>query len=178
MSIKQNSDSVTSEVAEIFVIRHGETEWNADRRIQGQQDVDLNDAGRKQAFCVAKRLSEVPNISAVYSSDLKRAFVTAEIIATSCTGVLEVVKDPDLRERHLGDLEGVLFDEAPKINPEAYKAFKSDLNRDLEIPGGGESYNQLYSRCTLALQRIAQKHKGTADRLVFGITIIFKICEE
>ncbi|GFP96943.1 phosphoglycerate mutase-like protein 4 [Phtheirospermum japonicum] len=67
--------------AEIIVIRHGETEWNADRRIQGHLDVDLNDVGRQQAVAVAERLSKEPKISAVYSSDLKRAFYTAEIIA-------------------------------------------------------------------------------------------------
>ncbi|KAI3452049.1 hypothetical protein Pfo_008714 [Paulownia fortunei] len=110
--------AVGPEYAEIIVIRHGETEWNTDRRIQGQLDVDLNDVGRQQAFAVAKRLSKEPKISAVYSSDLKRAFDTAEIIAKSCE-VLE---------------------------------------------GGGESFNQLYDRCTSALQRIAKKHRG--DRVV------------
>ncbi|KAL0343649.1 UNVERIFIED_CONTAM: Phosphoglycerate mutase-like protein 4 [Sesamum angustifolium] len=111
-------ETVGPKDAEIVVIRHGETKWNADRRIQGQLDVDLSDIGRKQAFAVADRLSREPKISAVYSSDLKRALDTAEIIAKSC-GVLE---------------------------------------------GGGESFNQLYNRCTSALQSIAKKHRG--DRVV------------
>ncbi|XP_075514917.1 phosphoglycerate mutase-like protein 4 [Primulina tabacum] len=144
--------------AEIIIVRHGETEWNADGRIQGHLDVDLNDAGRQQAILVAERLSREPEISAVYSSDLKRAFDTAKLIARSC-GVLEVTKDPNLRERHLGDLQGVIFSEIAKVHPEAHKAFVSN-RKDQEIPGGGESLNQLYARCTSALQRIAQNHQG------------------
>ncbi|KAL6553138.1 hypothetical protein OROGR_006980 [Orobanche gracilis] len=151
-------ETVGPNYAEIIVIRHGETEWNADRRIQGHLDVDLNDVGRQQAVAVADRLSREPKISAVYSSDLKRAFDTANIIAKSC-GVPEVTKDPDLRERHLGDLQGVVFHEIANINPEAHKAFVSNRD-DQEIPGGGESFNQLYERCTSALQRIAEKHMG------------------
>ncbi|KAI3452050.1 hypothetical protein Pfo_008715 [Paulownia fortunei] len=152
------TETVSLKYAEIIVIRHGETEWNADHRIQGHLDVDLNGVGRQQAVAVADRLSREPKISAVYSSDLKRAFDTAEIIAKSCR-VLEVTKDPDLRERHLGDLQGVVFHETAKVNPEAHKAFVSNRD-DQEIPGGGESFNQLYERCTLALQRIAKKHRG------------------
>ncbi|KAL3646251.1 hypothetical protein CASFOL_011431 [Castilleja foliolosa] len=149
---------ISPNCTEIIIIRHGETEWNADRRIQGHLDVDLNDVGRQQAVAVAERLSKEPKISAVYSSDLKRAFYTAETIAKAC-GVLEVTKDPDLRERHLGDLQGFVFQELAKLNPKAHKAFLSNQD-DQEIPGGGESFNQLYDRCTSALQRIAQKHRG------------------
>ncbi|KAL9158118.1 hypothetical protein ABFS82_08G047300 [Erythranthe guttata] len=148
--------------AEIIVIRHGETEWNADRRIQGHLDVDLNDAGRQQAVAVADRLSREPNISAVYSSDLKRASETAETIAKGC-GILEVTKDPAFRERHLGYLQGAVLHEAAKVNPDAYQAFLSNRD-DQEIPGGGESFNQLYQRSTSALQKIAKKHIG--ERIV------------
>ncbi|GFP96942.1 phosphoglycerate mutase-like protein 4 [Phtheirospermum japonicum] len=112
-------------------------------KINGHLDVDLNDVGRQQAVAVAERLSKEPKISAVYSSDLKRAFYTAEIIANSC-GVLEVTKDPDLRERHLGDLQGVVFQELAKVNPKAHKAFVSNRD-DQEIP---------------LWQRIALKHRG------------------
>ncbi|KAL2552864.1 Phosphoglycerate mutase-like protein 4 [Forsythia ovata] len=147
-----------SDYTEIIVIRHSETDWNADGRIQGQLDVDLNDVGMQQGAALAARLSKETKISAVYSSDLKRAFVTAEIIA-QCCGMLVPVKDPDLRERHMGDLHGIVFNEADKIKPEAHKAFVS-LKRDQEIPGGGGSRNQIYDRCTSALHRIAKKHRG------------------
>ncbi|XP_028768464.1 phosphoglycerate mutase-like protein 4 isoform X2 [Neltuma alba] len=104
--------------AEIVVIRHGETAWNADGRIQGHLDVELNEVGRAQAA--------------------------------------SVVKDPDLRERHLGDLQGISRREAAKTNPTAYRA----MDRGQEIPGGGESLDQLSKRCTSALQRIGMKYLG------------------
>ncbi|XP_075475927.1 phosphoglycerate mutase-like protein 4 isoform X2 [Primulina tabacum] len=79
-----NSINDCSKYAEIIVIRHGETEWNVDGRLQGQLDVELNETGRQQAFLVAERLSKEPKISAVYSSDLKRASYTAQLIAKNC----------------------------------------------------------------------------------------------
>ncbi|XVF59474.1 hypothetical protein PTKIN_Ptkin07bG0278700 [Pterospermum kingtungense] len=143
---------------EIIVVRHGETAWNAAGRIQGHMDVELNEVGRQQAASLADRLSREPEISAIYSSDLKRALETAETIAASC-GKFEVIKDPDLRERHLGDVQGLLFREAAKVCPEAYRAFSS-RRTDQVIPGGGESLDQLYHRATASLQRIGQKHTG------------------
>ncbi|XP_041004588.1 phosphoglycerate mutase-like protein 4 [Juglans microcarpa x Juglans regia] len=153
-----DSSVVNPTNAEIIVVRHGETDWNADGRIQGHLDVELNDAGRQQAAAVADRLSREPSISVVYSSDFKRALETAQIIAASCGG-LEVVKKPDLRERHLGDLQGLVLREAAKLSPKAYQAFLNQRT-DQEIPGGGESLDQLYERCTSSLERIGKKHKG------------------
>ncbi|KAK2410945.1 phosphoglycerate/bisphosphoglycerate mutase family protein [Trifolium repens] len=147
-----------SDYAEIVVVRHGETAWNAISKIQGQLDVELNEAGRQQAAAVGDRLSREYKLSVIYSSDLQRASETAEIIASKCGGV-EVVKDADLRERHLGDLQGLVYSEMAKTEPTAYKAFMSK-NEDMEIPGGGESLVQLYDRSTDALLRIAMKHIG------------------
>lgn len=155
---ESDSSVVNPTYAEIIVVRHGETEWNHDGRIQGHLDVELNEAGRQQAAAVADRLSREPNISAVYSSDLKRAFETAQIIATSCGG-LEVSKEPDLRERHLGDLQGLVLREAAKLSKKAYQAFLSHRTNQ-EIPGGGESLDRLYERCTSSLERIGRKHRG------------------
>uniref|UniRef100_A0A803KXU0 Phosphoglycerate mutase n=1 Tax=Chenopodium quinoa TaxID=63459 RepID=A0A803KXU0_CHEQI len=72
---------------EFILVRHGETVWNAIGKMQGQSDIDLNEAGRQQAVAVAKRLSREPNISVVYSSDLMRALETAETIAAECGGL-------------------------------------------------------------------------------------------
>ncbi|KAJ0457661.1 putative phosphoserine phosphatase [Helianthus annuus] len=80
-------DPVVRKYTEIVVVRHGETEWNAEKRIQGHLDVDLNDVGRQQAVAVAERLSRESKISAIYSSDLKRALETAETIASRCGGL-------------------------------------------------------------------------------------------
>ncbi|KAM1529450.1 phosphoglycerate mutase-like protein 4 [Malus sylvestris] len=153
-----DSSSVDSDYAEILVVRHGETVWNADGRIQGTLDVELNDAGRQQAAALGDRLSKDPKISLVYSSDLSRAYETAQIIASRCGG-LKVVTDPDLRERHKGVLQGLAYHEIPKLYPEAYQAFLSgDTSKD--FPGAEESLDQHYQRCTSSLQRIGNKHKG------------------
>ncbi|KAL6551704.1 hypothetical protein OROGR_007858 [Orobanche gracilis] len=111
----------------------------------GHLDVDLNDVGRQQAVVVADWLSREPKISSVYSSGLKRAFDTANIIAKIC-GVPEVTKDPDLRERHLGDLQGVVFHEIANINPEAHKAFVSNRD-DQEIPGNYYEHPEIQPNC-------------------------------
>ncbi|XP_071727864.1 phosphoglycerate mutase-like protein 4 [Rutidosis leptorrhynchoides] len=138
--------TVDKNITEIIVVRRGQTVWNAAKRIHGHLDIGLNDAGKQQAVAVAKRLAKEFEISAVYSSDLKRALETAETIANSC-GAVEVIQDPNLRERHFGELQGVLYSEAPAIKRKAYE-------------GGGESLNQLYKRCTTSVQTIATKHRG------------------
>ncbi|XP_030538798.1 phosphoglycerate mutase-like protein 4 isoform X4 [Rhodamnia argentea] len=144
--------------AEIVVVRHGETDWNADGRFQGTLDVELNEIGRRQSIAVGERLSKECKISAIYSSDLKRAFETAKLIATACGG-LEVIKDPGLRERNFGELQGLQPHAAASAYPEAYKALRSQKT-DQEIPGGGESIDQVYQRCTTSLRNISMKHKG------------------
>ncbi|KAL7245126.1 hypothetical protein ACSBR2_000456 [Camellia fascicularis] len=155
---ESNIANSNSDYAEIVVVRHGETAWNAEGRVQGHLDVELNEVGRQQAAAVADRLSKETVISAVYASDLKRALETAHIIASKC-GVPEVIQDPNLRERHLGDLQGFVFHKAAKLRPDAYLASLS-ARTDQEIPGGGESLDQLFNRCTSSLQSIGMKHTG------------------
>ncbi|KAF8012431.1 hypothetical protein BT93_I0555 [Corymbia citriodora subsp. variegata] len=143
---------------EIVVVRHGQTEWNVKKIIRGHLDVELNEVGRLQAHAVADRLSKDGEISAIYSSDLKRATETAEFIAIACGGV-EVIKDPALRDRNAGILQGLKRSDAANVYPQAYKAYRSRA-RDQEVPGGGESKDQLYQRCTTCLRNIGLKHKG------------------
>ncbi|KAK5775215.1 hypothetical protein PVK06_043085 [Gossypium arboreum] len=116
---------------------------------------------------LAERLSRLPEISAIYSSDLKRLLKllrrllqpVASLRLITYLVVDGVIKDPDLRERHLGDVQGLLFREAAKVCPQAYRAFSSRWT-DQVIPGGGESSDQLYHRATSSLQRICQRHTG------------------
>jgi len=121
-------------------------------------DAELNDIGRQQAVAVAHRLSREAKAAAVYSSDLKRAAETAQTIARICN-LPNVVFDPALRERHIGDLQGMKFQDAATEKPEAYKAFVSH-KRNQPIPGGGESLDQLSERCVSCLYNIVEKHKG------------------
>ncbi|CAL4999339.1 unnamed protein product [Urochloa decumbens] len=107
---------------------------------------------------VAHRLSKEVKPAAIYSSDLKRAAETAKTIARICN-LPNVVFDPALRERHIGDMQGMKFQDAATERPEAYKAFMSH-KRNQQIPGGGESLDQLSERCVSCLLNIVEKHKG------------------
>ncbi|CAM6016602.1 unnamed protein product [Sphagnum balticum] len=154
-----SADAVPSDVAELLVVRHGETTWNAGARLQGHAESDLNDVGKQQAVAVADRLaSSGMNFAAVYSSDLRRAAETAQAIADRCQCSKVVLKEA-LRERNLGCLQGLTRAEARVQEPKAYKAFvSSDETRD--IPGGGESLEQLYIRAQSVMEEIAEKHHG------------------
>src|SRR5438105_5656365 len=92
----------------LVLVRHGETDWNAERRWQGHTDVPLNARGREQARSLAEELADQP-IEAIYASDLSRARETAEIVAARLR--LPVVVDPDLREIDAGSLEGLTREE-------------------------------------------------------------------
>jgi broad specificity phosphatase PhoE len=97
-------------VTTLLFVRHGETDWNSERRWQGHADVPLNARGREQARALAERLAG-ERVDAIYTSDLSRARETAEAVAAHLD--LEVVVDPDLREIDVGPLEGLIFDEQP-----------------------------------------------------------------
>src|SRR5574342_1066726 len=99
----------------LMLVRHGESEWNAQRRYQGQSDVPLSALGRRQAQLVAGRLAGV-KIDAAYASDLVRAWETASAIAEKSS--LNVIPEPRLRELKFGVLEGLTFDEAQAQYPE------------------------------------------------------------
>ncbi|BAT05886.1 phosphoglycerate mutase-like protein 4 [Oryza sativa Japonica Group] len=161
---ERERESEAGEFTEVVVVRHGETAWNASRIIQGHLDVELNEIGRQQAVAVARRLSNEAKPAAIYSSDLKRAAETAEIIAKACS-LPNVVFDPALRERHIGDLQGLKYEDAGKEKPEAYRAFLSH-KRNRQIPGGGESLDQLSERCVSCLYNIVEKHQGERIILV------------
>ncbi|CAH8319930.1 unnamed protein product [Eruca vesicaria subsp. sativa] len=107
---------------------------------------------------IAERLGKEERPIAIYSSDLKRAKDTALKIAETCF-CSKVTEVPELKERHVGSLQGLYWKEGAEKEPEAYSAFFSSQN-DLEIPGGGESFDQLCERSMNALKQIAKKHKG------------------
>ncbi|XP_030466900.1 phosphoglycerate mutase-like protein 4 [Syzygium oleosum] len=149
---------ISIDSAEILLVRHGRTDWNVEKRIQGHLNVELNEDGRRQACAVADRLSKEGEISTIYSSDLKRAIETSELIATACGGV-KVIKDSDLREQNPGKLQGLKENEAAKVYPQIHEAYRSS-RWEQEVPGGGESKEQVYQRCTACLRNIGLKHKG------------------
>ncbi len=148
----------------ICLVRHGETPWNAERRIQGHTDIGLDEEGVHQAILAARWLAASPDRPAVlYSSDLLRARMTAEHLARSLE--LPVLLAPELRERRYGFFEGLTYDEARARHPEDYTAFEHRLP-DYAFPRGGESLRSFHERVTRRLQAIAVAHPGQIVAIV------------
>lgn len=145
----------------VLAIRHGETAWNVESRIQGQLDIGLNDNGRRQARRLAEALFD-ERLDAVYASDLMRASDTARALADA-TG-LEVRCDAGLRERAFGSFEGRTFDEIAELWPGESRRWRQ---RDPAFaPPGGESLQDFYDRCVRTALRLAGAHPGQAIALV------------
>ena len=144
------------EATRIIAIRHGETAWNVDSRIQGQTDIGLNDTGRWQARRVGAALAG-EQITAVYSSDLGRAHQTAEQIAE--VAGISVVPEQGLRERGFGMFEGKTFDEIHTNWPEHAHSWRKRIP-EWEPPQGGESLIKLRERVTRTMHALASRHPG------------------
>lgn len=139
----------------IIAIRHGETDWNVDTRIQGQLDIGLNDAGRWQARRLAEALADEA-LDAVYSSDLARARDTAQTVAGRAG--LEVRTDVGLRERGFGVFEGLTFAEIERRFPEPARRWRQ---RDARFgPEGGETLTVFYRRAVASVTALAAQHRG------------------
>ena len=139
----------------ILAVRHGETLWNRETRIQGFTDIDLSDHGRWQAQQLAQALREEP-VAACYASDLSRARDTAQAVADVHGHMVNT--DPGLRERSFGQFEGHTWTEIETQWPEASQAWRQRVP-DWE-PQGGESLIRLQARVLNTLNRIAQRHMG------------------
>ena len=146
----------------IIAIRHGETAWNVDARIQGHLDIPLNDIGLWQAARAGAALAG-ESLAAIYSSDLARAQTTAQAVADT-TGA-PLILDSSLRERSFGDYEGRTFKEIEVEQPEhALRWRKRDP--DFAPEGGGESLAMLKSRIQHTVDRLASQHVGQQIALV------------
>lgn len=143
-------------MTEILLIRHGETAWNAVKRLQGHIDVPLNEEGERQAAALGCALLNEP-LDAIISSDLQRAWQTAHEIA-ALRG-MTVQTDAGLRERCYGAFEGLLYAEIQGRYPEAYAAWqRRDI--DARFPGG--------EREAETLREFSDRVVGTITRLVSG----------
>jgi probable phosphoglycerate mutase len=142
-------------MTEIVLIRHGQTLWNQQGRMQGHHDSPLTEVGLRQARQLARRLKALP-FAALYSSDLGRAHQTARYVADE-TGH-EIVADPRLRERHFGVFEGLTRSEIETRHPEDYGRFAS---RDpaFVVPGG-ESALAFRERILACFADIVARHAG------------------
>ena len=155
------------EATRILALRHGETAWNASGRIQGQLDIELNARGRWQAARLAQALADGAAsgqpIAAVYSSDLKRAWATAEPLAAALQ--LPLVAEPALRERAFGAFEGCTFVEIEAAWPQDAQRWRK-RDPDFAPAGGGESLRAFRKRIVDAVQLLAARHAGAQIALV------------
>jgi phosphoserine phosphatase len=135
----------------VYLARHGESDWNVERRWQGHADRPLTERGREQARALAERLEGV-ELEAIYASDLRRAWETADTVAHARG--LEVVRLPELREVDVGSWSGLTRDECAARFPEAFERWRA---------GGsgwddGESYEEMAERIVTALSALAAHH--------------------
>ena len=149
------------EATRLIAVRHGETAWNVDTRIQGQIDIGLNATGLWQAERAGQALAD-EDIGVIYASDLARAWQTAEAIARPHG--LAVQPEPRLRERAFGHLEGMSFAEIESMLPEDARRWRE---RDPEFePVGGESLLTFRDRVTRVATELAARHPGQLVTLV------------
>ena len=147
----------------LILVRHGQTDWNKENRLQGQTDIPINAIGEKQAKTFSERIIQTyPNIDAIYSSDLIRAYATA--LATAEKYNLQVHKKTGLREINWGEIEGMrIFD--PIANAYLEREAKlatlypdRRLRWDIPLAPGAESSNQILNRFKKELVEIAKSH--------------------
>jgi probable phosphoglycerate mutase len=146
-------------MTEIFLIRHGETAWNAERRLQGHLDIPLNEEGERQAAALARALAG-ETVDMIISSDLSRAASTARAVA-ELQG-LPLQTDAALRERCFGAFEGLLYDELEAHFPEAYAQWRT-RDPHARYPDGerrAETFAEFAQRAVAAVTRIAEMHRG------------------
>jgi probable phosphoglycerate mutase len=140
----------------ICLARHGETNWNLERRVQGQLNIPLNVKGFAQAEALARELAH-ERFDRIYSSDLQRALRTAEPIASRLG--LPIATSARLREKHDGEWQGMVTAEVERLFPREY-ALHRQRRPDFIIPGGAESLARFAERVRAELEAIAERHSG------------------
>ena len=157
----------------VILVRHGETDWNQVRRVQGgSTDTPLNENGRQQAKRLALKLEREP-IQAIYSSPLRRAWDTAQAVARHHQ--LEVGIEPSLKEIEVGHLEGISVAEMGK-RLDQLLTIESQNAAPPRMPGG-ESLTELQQRAWAAIQRLADKHReGVIAVVSHYFTILTIVC--
>lgn len=145
------------EPTRISAIRHGETAWNVDTRLQGHLDIPLNEVGLRQAQHLAQTLVQRETIDAIYASDLSRAHTTAQAIAQAMGQTVTV--HVGLRERHFGAFQGRTYAQIETELPEHAWHWRK-RTPDWAPPGGGESLTVLRDRVIQTIDELAAAHAG------------------
>ena len=147
----------------LYIIRHGQTDWNIAKKIQGRQDIPLNERGRYQAVCLKKAMENRP-VTAVFSSPQIRAMETAKAVASSSGSVVIPVKD--LMEINYGSWEGKTEEALLQEDRALYEAWWSHPAET--APPGGESISQVNERCQQAWKELKPQLTGHAAILAHG----------
>ncbi|NSX04573.1 histidine phosphatase family protein [Cupriavidus gilardii] len=148
-------------ITHLIVIRHGETAWNRERRLQGQLDIPLNETGHAQARALAGSLAGEP-IDAIYSSDLSRAMQTAAPLSEALG--MPVQSEPRLRERCYGTLEGMTYAEVAQQRPEDFARWQARVPD--YAPPQGESLRDFHERAIEVVLALVRRHPGERIALV------------
>lgn len=150
---------------EILLVRHGESEANAEGRLQGRLDLPLSERGRAQAKQLGGWLARHRVAwDVVYCSPLRRAMQTAEILLAEVPGPKEIQSDPDLREMDVGSLEGLSRADILERHPEFLERSITELADFSQF--GGESYVALTARMDGLIRRWVERHRATEERLL------------
>lgn len=142
----------------IYLIRHGQTDWNLQGRIQGSHDIPLNGTGLKQADCLAQGMKNRP-VKKIFCSTLKRALTTAEVLGTIQNA--QIFKKRQLIEVEFGEWEGLTWDEIKKNYPKEYCYWS--LHPDESAPPGGERQSEILDRCRQVVKDIINETRGRED---------------
>lgn len=142
-------------MTQLFTIRHGETPWNTEGRLQGHANIPLAPKGLAQAQALAQSLKDQA-FTAIYSSDLDRAYQTAECIALHHRIPIKI--DARLREKNLGVFQGLTREEIAQQLPDEFAIYQQN-NPDYQVPEG-ESNRQFFQRCIDCFDEIALRHTG------------------
>jgi len=153
---------MNKEGSTFFIVRHGETDWNARRLLQGQTDIPLNKKGEDQARKVAAQLEDV-HFDAIFSSDLLRARQTAEIIAEERQMVVET--NEMLREQHFGDSQGKTVEEFLQLLTQ-WKELSEEEKAHYTVGEGMESNEQAVTRLITILHELGSAYRGKTVLIV------------
>ncbi|MEG6585507.1 alpha-ribazole phosphatase [Dendrosporobacter sp. 1207_IL3150] len=159
-------------MTKIILVRHGQTFWNLELKYQGHTDIELTDLGISQAKKVSQRLKDI-QVSAIYASDLSRAYKTAEYIAENHK--LPVIAVPEFREISFGEWEGLNYNKINEGWPDVMGKLFTHPD-EIRIPGG-ETFRELKERAQRAIDELVAKHNNETIIVVsHGGTIRTLIC--
>ncbi|WP_027409107.1 histidine phosphatase family protein [Anoxybacteroides tepidamans] len=152
----------------LYVTRHGETEWNIEKRMQGWNDSPLTEKGRKDAIRLGKRMEDI-ELTAIYTSTSGRALETARLVRGE--RLIPIYEDERWREIHLGDWEGKTHEEIGKFDAIGFHYFWNEPH--LYKPTRGETFSDVQQRAFAALESIIERH-ASGDILIVTHAVVLK----